>query len=272
MQESAGPSLPLPDVAVWSVGVRAAGRGPARPWAELVHAGLGPALRARGCALDCGDDPCRLGAGCAFDRCHGPNRERTYRLDATDLGPGGGALRLVSLASPDEGLLLTCLPEVLRPHRATHLTPLCHGGDDPAPGPLDLGARARVLTGEVAVELRSLCSLKREQEPVTHPTVLDLLHAARLRTNRLGLDVSAFPVFEDEVALIEEDTPRPGVRLHHNRHGARPIPGVLHRVCVHLSPAQAAWLALAEVVGVGGKTALGFGVVRGAPLEGAGRS
>lgn len=261
-------ALPLPGVTNWRVGVEVVGAAPRQPWSERVHRGLGPELHARACALNCGDAPCRLGPGCAFARTYGPNVERRFRLDTSDLDGRRGppALRLVCLASPDEGLLLASLPAALAPHRPRTLDPLCHGGDDPPLGPLDLGARAAELVGDVGVELRSLCALKRDEAPVTHPTLLDLLHAARLRVRRLGLDTSAFPPFEEEVTLLDEATPCPGVRLHRNRDGAAPIPGVHHALRVHATPAQAAWIALAEVVGVGGKTALGFGVVRATSL------
>lgn len=187
------------------------------------------------------------------------------------------SLRLVTYRSYDEGVLLASLPEALAPHTLSAPVRLSHGGDAPAAlaadEGLDLGPRATRLAQRVEVELRALTALKRGGRLIEEPGVLDVLHATRHRGRALGLDLSAWPPFEDDVSLVESAGAVAGVRLHPStrrpegglppRHrGPVAIPGVAARWHVVPTAAQAAWLALAEVTGVGGKTALGMGVVR----------
>lgn len=168
---------------------------------------------------------------------------------ATGLGAGRAAQSIESVATLAHG-------GALAPVQAPELPP-------------DLPSRHRevVRMGSVRVRLASPVELQRRDEVIARPGLLDLLHGTRHRVRALGLDASALPRFEDEVLEV----PGRARAFHHPRHSAAQgreytLSGVLGTVAARPTAAQAAWLALAELLGVGSDTAQGKGAIRVEPL------
>lgn len=280
-------SLRLPsEVSLWRLEVRARAVRPARALhAEGIRSQLGLALHRRVCGLECGEGRCRLPGACAFAACfEGDDRMRPWRLDTTAIDgtrvqPGDSwSLRVATFAQAHAAPLLAALRDALAPDAVECPVPLADGGDaaEPRPPgtPMDLGPRAARLSGPTVVTAKSPLALKRKapgetrSHPVDEPTILDLLHATLQRARRIGMEVSTWPRFGAEVHLLEE-TPAERSRLVHLTR-RQPTPGQLVGVrrswFLRPTPEQAAWLALAEVIGVGGRTTMGLGVVRCTPL------
>lgn len=271
-----------PDVSLWRVDVRAHADRPARTLqAEAIRSRLGVALHRRVCALDCGEGRCRLPASCAFAACfEGDDSVRPWRIDTSEIdgatvrAGAAWSLRVATFARAHEAPLLAALRDALAPDRVERLVPLADGGDAAAPrpaeAPMDLGLRATELTGPTVVSARSPLSLKRKapgearSRPVDDPTVLDLLHATLQRARRIGVDVAAWPRFGADVRLLEETAPERFRVVHLTRRQPTPghLVGVRRSWLLRPTPEQAAWLALAEVIGVGGRTTMGMGVIR----------
>lgn len=275
-----------PTVSLWELGLEAAEPHPPRLLhGEALRSRLGVALHRRACASGCGDGRCQLPDACAFAACfEGDEALRPWRLDTSAVDGRAidrrqpWAVRLATFAPGVEGLLLASLQDGAQPDRVLARRRLAHGGDHApelaAGGRLDLGDRTHTLSRPVLVEARSPWVLKRRpagggaSAPIAEPRPADLLHATLQRARRLGLPVAEWPRFTPEVDVLEAPPPTTTRLVHHTRRQPGPGLWVGVRPTWLLRPTaeQAAWLALAEVIGVGGRTAFGMGVVRCTPL------
>jgi hypothetical protein len=215
-----------------------------------------------------------------------PNATAPFRLDMplthprTVLAGKQWPLRLVTFRSDLEAPLLDAMEAALAtglradrvPQAIMNTRTLRHGGERAPDGdpqlPPDLSARARqiVEAGLVVVRLASPTELKRRGDRIRRPCTSDVLHATVHRARALGLDVSEMPLFEDEA----EELPGSFSTWRHERdsmaQGRRyDLVGEVGALAVRPTQAQAAWLALAEIIGVGASTAYGMGVVRVEP-------
>lgn len=141
--------------------------------------------------------------------------------------------------------------------------------DGPPDQPPDLAARAQELlsAGTIVVRLASPAELKRKGQPIRQPGLRDVLLATSHRARELQLELADFPRFEDDCSeLVGRMTP-----WHHARHSEAQdrdygLWGVVGGIACTPTPAQAYWVALAEVLGIGASTAYGMGVVRAMPV------
>ncbi len=263
------------DLRIWSLRIQSAGRFTLPPFrGPLIRGILGAALF----------DQLGHAAANALFRGGGPP---PFRLD-TPVGPveelhAGDTwqLRLVTFDPGVEEPLLDALETALAvglgdarvPQEVLGVVTLAHGGENPSSHSPELSpdfdGRGREIfrMGGVRVRLASPVELKRRDEVIARPLLLDLLHGARHRVRALGIDASTLPRFEDEV----EQVPGRAREYHHRRHSAAQgrdytLSGVVGSLAARPTEAQAAWLALAEVLGLGSDTAQGKGVIRVEPL------
>ena len=239
------------------------------PWPEtafsgpLIHSALGLAMRLRHCRAGCRsacEEACAFGE--VFDG--GGFRVDSSELDRQELAEGERwTLRVVTAGEPE--ILLHGLRAALAlglgsgrvPHRTVeercHRLPADH-----------LERRAAALTGEAVVELLTPTAIKRrlggaESRVLQALTPEDLMHAAFTRGRAVG---QRGPQASAELAgecLLQrwQDLSRWSSRQQ-SRH---PVAGVTGTWRVYPDPAQAWWLALAELAGIGGHTGLGMGVL-----------
>lgn len=150
------------------------------------------------------------------------------------------------------------------------MRPLADGGSAAGDGVWDEGpdiATRALSLSAVTVRCASPTELKRQKELIRRPQALDVLHAVRQRAWRLGLDVDSMPRFEDEVDELPGDF---RMYEHQRRSTAQQrkysLIGVVGAFAMRPTLAQALWLSLGEVIGIGSDTAQGKGVLRLEPF------
>ncbi len=192
------------------------------------------------------------------------------------------SFRFVTFEEESAEVFLTALQAAcvagLRDNRAEQeivkVTELAHGGpsapDREAGADLQLSLRAEELlqAGGLVLRLLSPTELKRQGRRIRTPSTADVLHGAAARARALGIDLSDFPRFEEDATEIVGRM----TTWSHARHSAAQgrdygLVGVLGGIALRPTAAQAAWIALAEVLGVGASTAYGMGSVRAYPLD-----
>lgn len=228
----------------------------------IVRGALGRAAHALACR--CGPGDTHL-PGCGFATLF-DSPAPGWRLDASELDGrwlrAGDAweLRITGFGAPLDLLadaavraLADGLGEARQPHDVESVDVL--DGFDPLARAEELGHRAQVL-------LVTPADLRRDREPIREPAPLDVLHATRHRARAFGLPIE-LPWFEEETQALElwREWAR-GQRWSAERRRWEPVEGVRAAWNWTLSPAQAAWLAVAEVVGIGKHGTAGLGVVR----------
>lgn len=263
--------LPLAPRTAWDP-ERAA---PQQPAGTVVRSALGPALRALSCERRCAPRaPCsapdRCAFGLVFDR-PGDNPP-DLRLDASDLE------RPLEPGEP-ASLRITVLDAALRPVVATALRHAVERGlgpwearvrftsGEPRTAAVDVLARAAALGEDLLVELCTPVRIRGWRADGPHP--LDpLLSSTWRRARQLELPVHELPPFTPGMLATPLDTRTTHGRAWSSRQRrAYPIEGQIGAWRVRAHPAQVAWLALAEQLGVGVGPARGLGVIRCTPFE-----
>lgn len=161
------------------------------------------------------------------------------------------------------------------PQEISDVATLSHGGqwapviDAALPPSIELRADELFNAGAVTIRLASPARIKRGKELVRFPELQDVLVATAHRVRELQLDASGLGRFDDRSAEL----PGTMTRWHHPRHSQAQdrdysLDGVVGGFAAALNRQQARWIALAEILGVGAKTAYGMGVIRAAPVGG----
>ncbi len=242
-------------VSVLDVAAVSRERWVAPPFAgPLLRSALGAACALLACSPGC-RDAVHL-ADCAFERAfHGaPDRPPPFRLDTSGLDGRRLApkdpwrLRLV-VFQPEAAALLAdaltlALSRGLGRDRSVHDVAVLRAVPPP-----------RVEPGVRVVRLLTPTLLARQGTALRRPAAIDLLHAARLRARTLGIPAS-LPRYEEDVAVLDSWTDPAPVRWE-----GGDLPGVVGAWRLDATPAQAEWLALAALIGLGKHTAFGLGAV-----------
>lgn len=222
----------------------------------LVRSALGAACALLACSPGCRDAV--HVPGCDFERAfHGTNdRPPPFRLDTSGLDGRRLAprdawrLRLVVFRPDVAGLLVDslvlALSRGLGDARSVHEVAVVR---EVAPEVIDAPG------GDVVVRLLTPTLLARQGRPLPDPTAIDLLHAARLRARALEVP-AGLPRYEADVDVVEAWRERARVRWEGTE-----LPAFVGAWRVRATPPQAAWLALASLMGVGKHTAFGMGAV-----------
>lgn len=253
------------------------------PWPEtaftgpLIHSALGLAMRLRHCRSGCraacgggaGGGAASGGPGCAFGEVFegGGFRVDSSELDGRALEAGERWTLRVAVLSGDPGPLLDGLRAGLAlglgSGRAPHRTVEERCWRLP---PDHLERRAAALTGEATVSLQTPAAIKRRSGLGAESRVLqaltpeDLMHAAFTRGRAVGLRGPQAPsaLAGECVTQRWQDQSRWSSR----QQSSHPVAGVTGTWRVYPDRAQAWWLALAELAGIGGHTGLGMGVLQ----------
>ena len=256
------------DVQAWHVDVEATGDHEHLPFTGwIVRGALGRALRGLECRRSCGAGACRAPTSCGYaERFEHPGvpyfRIDSAELDGRTLRAGDRyRLRLVTFTgdgSPFALALAQAAREGLGMNAAPGRVLTLGGGEVP-----DVEARARATGTRILVEIRTPADLTRDGGWNDAPEPLDVLEATRHRAELLGLPVDGWEAFEREVRWLPAWTsPWEGRRWSARRNAWVDLRGVRAGFKVLPTRAQARWFALAEVLGIGGGTAFGQGVVR----------
>ncbi len=232
-----------------------------------LRAALGAACRLTGCAQGCDQGPCRVGAGCFFYDAFEPGTagRPAYRLDTSDLDGRTvepGEVREVGLVCfSHAGPLLAALQVALARGLDRGRTGWTVRAVEEVSGAALLPA-LEAAPGERVVELRTPACLEQDRAPLLRPEAVDVLHAIRKRAKSLGVLVGPLPVFGGEVEARLLERGEGEVKIWSaRRQQEQYLRACTARWRVRPTPEQAWWLELGRVIGIGGRTAYGFGVL-----------
>ncbi|HNC95935.1 MAG TPA: hypothetical protein PKW90_07410 [Myxococcota bacterium] len=231
----------------------------------MIRAALGLSCRLLGCMRDCGaQDACEREECPWVQAFHRNDNRAVYRIDSSDLDGrrlsprDRWELRLVAFEK--EALLLRSAELALgRGLGADRIPQRIYRIEEEEVDPQQRSA----AWGEwVEVQLRSPSDLRRAQRRIENPGPSDLLHSIRHRVRDQGLD-PGLPPFEQEVEGEKLwQRPYKGAVWQQEREQNIPIEGLRGAWRLRPTPAQRAWLALGELVGVGRWGSRGMGVLR----------